>query len=431
MTRTREIRPDTALGLNLLDRLAELTEDRPGITRAAYGAGEQTAHRLVKELAQSGGFECSQDFAGNTYVTRTGLDRSAGTILIGSHMDSVRHGGNYDGAAGVAAGLSVLSGLSIAGIELDCSVTVMAIRAEESCWFPASYIGSHMALGRLPPEDVDRLVRSDTQRSLADHMIELGFEPDAVRRGETHLLPRDIACYIEPHIEQGPVLETEGRPVAVVQAITGGPRYRDARIFGEYAHAGAAPRGYRHDAVAALGDLICGVNQLWEEIERLGHYCVFTFGMVGTDPGMHMFSRVPGEARFCLDTRGIRAETLTLIRNGLSDLTARVTRKHGVSIELGPDSGPAIAEMDPAIQNDLAVCARDGDIPYRSMPSGAGHDAAAFAAAGVRTGMIFIRNQHGSHNSDEGMQPADFEAACNVLIRFIVSFRSALPASRT
>jgi len=423
MTFARDIVPDTALGLSLLDRLARLTADPPGVTRTAYGDGEQTAHRLLRELAHQSGIATSQDFAGNTYLTRAGVDPNAGAIIIGSHMDSVPHGGNYDGAAGVAAGLSVLAGLNKAGVDLACSVKVMAIRAEESCWFPASYIGSRMALGRLPATDLDRLVRSDTQRTLCDHMSELGFDPDTVRRGERWLSPETIACYIEPHIEQGPVLDAEGFPVAVVEAITGGPRYREAKIFGEYAHAGAAPRGFRHDAVAALGDLISGVGGLWENMERDGHYCVFTFGIVGTDPAMHTFSRVPGEAHFCLDTRGIREETLTRIRGDLGDLVARAERMHGVRIELGADSGPAIAAMDPAIRDSLAEAARARGVRFRSMPSGAGHDAAAFAAAGVRTGMVFIRNQHGSHNADEGMMPADFDAACQLLTHFVLSFR--------
>jgi N-carbamoyl-L-amino-acid hydrolase len=423
MQRASEIHPDTALGLELLERLEKLTADHPGVTRTAYGTGEEAAHRLVIEVARTFQAHISQDFAGNTYLTRVGRDRGAGTILIGSHMDSVPHGGNYDGAAGVAAGIAVLAGLSQAGVELDCSVGVMAIRAEESCWFPASYIGSRMALGRLAPAEVDRLLRSDTQRPLAAHMADLGFDPEAVRRGTKHLDPRDIACYIEPHIEQGPVLEAEAFPVAIVEAITGGPRFRDAKILGEYAHAGAAPRAYRHDAVAALGDLITGINELWEELERLGHYSVFTFGIVGTDPSMHTFSRVPGEARFCLDTRGIRPETLTLIHAGLHDLITRVERKHGVKIELGADSGPAIAMMDAAIQERLVAAAHARGIHFRLMPSGAGHDAAAFAAAGVRTGMVFIRNQHGSHNSDEGMQADDFDAACRLLTEFVVSFQ--------
>src|SRR4051812_10543639 len=119
MTITRQTEVDTAVGLRLLDRLARLTADPPGVTRTAYGAGEEAAHRLFSELAQDLGLPVTQDFAGNTYATRAGRNARAKSIVIGSHMDSVPHGGNYDGAAGVAAGLAVLSGLNRASANIE------------------------------------------------------------------------------------------------------------------------------------------------------------------------------------------------------------------------------------------------------------------------------------------------------------------------
>jgi beta-ureidopropionase / N-carbamoyl-L-amino-acid hydrolase len=416
-------RPDIALASTLFERLARETADPPGVTRPAYGEGEQRAHRMAAECAADLALELARDFAGNTYLTMPGRDRAASAIVVGSHLDSVPHGGNFDGAAGVICGLAALSGLRRHGFEPACDVTVMAIRAEESCWFPASYIGSRMALGRLPDGMVDGLRRSDTGLTLAEHMSALGFDPEPVRRRLPYLVPERLACYVEVHIEQGPVLDEQMLPVGVVEAITGGPRYREGRIFGAYDHAGAAPRRFRHDAVAALGEFITGVNALWAQLEAEGHYSVFTFGIVGTDPSMHSFSRVPGEARFCLDSRGVRPQTIDEIRSRLGSLIADVSERHGVRFELGLDSGPAIAEMSPQVRSRLIAAARSLDIPFKEMPSGAGHDAAAFAWTGVPTGMLFIRNEHGSHNAEEAMDIADFEKACAVLTRFIADYR--------
>lgn len=417
-SRTRPA-PDIALAVQLFDRLAAESADPPGVTRPAYGAAEQRAHELVAECGRALGLEVARDFVGNTYVTLGGTDQSSPRVLVGSHMDSVPHGGNFDGAAGVICGLAAIAGLRHAGVQPSRDITVMAIRAEESCWFPASYIGSRMALGRLPPGMVDTLRRSDTGRTLAEHMDELGFDPEPVRRSLAYLEPGRIACYVEPHIEQGPVLEEQRLPIGIVEAITGGPRYREGRIFGAYDHAGAAPRRFRHDAVAALAEFITAVNEIWRQLEAESHYSVFTFGIVGTDPTMHSFSRVPGEARFCLDTRGIRPETLAEIRSRLAAVIERVSERHGVRFELGTDSGPDIAAMSPALQSRLIEAARSLGIPFQEMPSGAGHDAAAFAWAGVPSAMIFIRNTHGSHNADERMDIADFEKAAAVLTRFI------------
>jgi len=413
--------PDIGLAEKLFDRLAADTADPPGVTRQAYGAGEQKAHDLVAECGSALGLEVDRDFVGNTYLTLPGSDRTAPKILVGSHMDSVPHGGNFDGAAGVVCGIAALAGLRHAGTPPRRDVTVMAIRAEESCWFPASYIGSRMALGRLPPGMVDTLRRSDTGRTLAEHIGALGFDPDPVRQSRPYLHPERLACYIEPHIEQGPVLDEQHLPIAIVEAVTGGARYREGRIFGAYDHAGAAPRRFRHDAVAALGEFITGVNDMWRHLESEGHYSVFTFGIIGTDPAMHSFSRVPGEARFCLDSRGIRPETIAEIRSRLASLIEHVSERHGVRFELGPDSGPDIAAMAPSSRSGLIEAAQALGIPFHTMPSGAGHDAAAFAWAGVPTGMIFIRNVHGSHNADEKMDIGDFEKASAVLTRFIAA----------
>lgn len=414
--------PDADFAARIFDRLAQETADPPGITRIAFGPGEEAAHRLVRDIGRDLDLELAVDFAGNTYLTMPGDDREKSKIMIGSHMDSVRHGGNFDGAAGVICGLTAIEALRRHGIRPARDLSIMAIRAEESCWFPASYIGSRMALGQLPGEMVDQLKRSDTGRTLAEHLLERGFDPEPVRRGEPYLQRQAIACYIEPHIEQGPVLVERGFPFAIVEAITGGPRYREGRTLGTYDHAGAAPRRFRHDAVAALGEFITGVNAIWAALESEGHYAVFTFGIIGTDPEMHSFSRVPGEARFCLDTRGVTEETLAEIRARLAALIADIEHRHGIRFELGPDSGPRIARMDPAMRQRLRDAAGALGLPVMEMPSGAGHDAAAFTWAGVPTAMIFIRNRNGSHNAGEAMDMDDFAQACAVLCRVIATY---------
>lgn len=419
MTIPRVIQADMELAEHLFAELRRETFDGVGITRVAYDTGEQFAHGLVAECARGLGLRIESDFAGNTYATLPGTDAQERRIIVGSHMDSVPQGGNFDGAAGVIAGLSALSGLARAGIKPRRDITVMAVRAEESCWFPASYIGSRMALGRLPGDLVDTLQRSDTGRTLAEHMADFGFDPEAVRRGDRHLDPDRILCFIEPHIEQGPILVERDLPIAVVEGVTGGPRFREAWIEGAYAHAGGAPRRNRRDAVAALGELIVGVNRLWETLESEDQYALFTFGIIGTDPAIHTFSRVPGYVRFALDTRAVEERILERIREELASLISSIELRHSVRFHLGLDSGPAIAMMDPEIRSGLKNVVDRLGIPATEMPSGAGHDAAAFRAAGVRTGMIFIRNPNGSHNPDEAMDIADFQKAADVLTNYI------------
>ncbi len=162
--------------------------------------------------------------------------------MIGSHLDSVPGGGNFDGAAGVLAGLSVMAGFVEAGLAPERDITLIIIRAEESVWFSASYIGSRAAFGLLKPGELDTVKRSDDGRSLADHMAEAGADLPALRAGTGTLDPGSIAAFIEPHIEQGPMLTMQGRPLAIVTGIRGSARYRHVTITGEYAHSGATPR---------------------------------------------------------------------------------------------------------------------------------------------------------------------------------------------
>ena len=153
--------------IRLFDQLRQDGRDEPGISRDTYGEGEQRAHASVAAIARDLGLEISGDAAANLYMTMPGRDRTAPLVIIGSHLDSVPHGGNFDGAAGVVAGLAATAALQRLGITPACDLTTMGIRAEESIWFQVSYIGSRGALGTLPVGALDAR-RNDTERTLAD-----------------------------------------------------------------------------------------------------------------------------------------------------------------------------------------------------------------------------------------------------------------------
>ncbi|HWT08018.1 MAG TPA: M20/M25/M40 family metallo-hydrolase, partial [Roseomonas sp.] len=237
--------PDMDLATQLFDGLRAGSADGEGVTREAYGPGERMAHALVRAAADRIGLETTVDVAGNMYMTLPGTDRAAKRIIIGSHLDSVRQGGNYDGAAGVLAGMAAVAGMKRAGFVPGRDITVMAIRAEEAgAWFPVSYPGSRMALGLLKPDGL-AIARQDSGRTLADHMKEEGFDPDAVARGEHAIGPHNVAGYLELHIEQGPVLDTDQVPIGIVTGIPGSRRLRQGRVVGEYNHSGGTPRKFR------------------------------------------------------------------------------------------------------------------------------------------------------------------------------------------
>jgi len=416
--RQDELAPGKELARRLFDTLARETADPPGVTRVGFGDGERFAHEMLTREATALGFEAAHDAAGNLFLTQPGEDRS-GTIYIGSHVDTVPHGGNYDGAAGVIAGLAAQAVFQAAGIKPPFDLTVLALRAEESCWFPHSYIGSKTALGIFDGKLLDVLKRSDNGRTLADHMREGGFDPEAVRRGQSLIERKRTVAYIEPHIEQAPVLEIEKLPVGIVTGIRGSFRYRTAKCIGAYAHSGAMPREYRKDAAAATGELILRMDEMWADLLTAGRDLTVTFGEVMTNPQQHGFSKVAGETHICLDVRSQDQQTLETVRGRLLAIAEDIAARRQVRFEWGELTGSTPAVMSRPLQDMMAAAANQAGVPFKVMASGAGHDAATFALEGIPTAMIFIRNQNGSHNPDEAMDMADFDQALSVLVHML------------
>ncbi|MEJ1975079.1 MAG: M20/M25/M40 family metallo-hydrolase [Acetobacteraceae bacterium] len=244
-----------------------------------------------------------------------------------------------------------------------------------------------------------------------------GFDPAAVRAGQRSLSAADTAAYLELHIEQGPVLDAEAIPVGIVTGIPGSRRYRAARVLGEYNHSGATPRPYRKDAAIALAELAFRLDEAWGEMETRGHRMVSTFCVLATTAEAG-FTKIPGEARFQLDMRSVSPASLVELDATLHRLVGQIEARRGVRFELGEMSGSAPSPMDADVQAQLAAAAEAAGVPHRAMASGGGHDAAAFAQAGIPAGMLFVRNQNGSHNPHEAMRREDFDAACAVVLRW-------------
>lgn len=406
--------PDLVLAQTLFTQLRELSFDGTGITRDTYGTGEQAAHTLFTETANQYGLEVSTDAAMNLYITLPGQDRKAPVVMTGSHADSVPRGGNYDGAAGVVAGLSILAGWCQSGVKPMSDVTVMAIRAEESAWFPVSYIGSKAAFGLLTAHDLKQK-RFDTQKTLAEHIRDAGGNPSDIEQGVASLGAKNIKCFLELHIEQGPVLIENNDVLGVVTGICGSLRYRHAHITGEYAHSGATPRSHRHDAVIAAADLVMHLDHIWATLEKEGHELTLTFGQMNTDIKQADLSKVSGYVEFCIDVRSRHTKTLEIMDSYIKTEANNIENKYGVTINLGPLTGSQPAIMNDGLQQALANAAQKLACRMRYLPSGAGHDTALFSNQGIPTAMLFIRNAHGSHNPQEAMDISDFNQGVCVL----------------
>ena len=406
----------------LLDSIAQRCADTEGVTRPAFSALDQAAGDLIAEHARKRRLEVSYDHAGNLYMTLPGKDRARPGIAMGSHLDSVPRGGNFDGAAGVVAGVNTLAVLQSLAIEPPCDVTVLGLRGEESVWFGVAYLGSRLAVGALPLDELDKLTRSDTGQTLAEHIGALGFDVDQLRNAQApSVSPARLSAFLELHIEQGPILIGEGIPVGIPTVIRGNVRFPFARCLGAYTHSAAVPRSYRRDAVLATTELVHRIDQWWQDREADGiPDLVFTVGKLYTDERLHAMTKVPGEVNFTLNVGATNAVHLDDVRDRIIDWSAEIGEQRRVTFELGEPVGTNPTPLDVVLRSQLGQAARTMGVRFREMAT-VGHDASVFARAGIPSAMVLVRNENGSHNPEESMDFEDYGLALKVLTRTVMS----------
>ena len=404
------------LASHLFKTFREMSFDGIGISRETYGAGETAAIEIIERLARAEGFATRTDAARNLIVTLAGRDPSLPVVATGSHLDSVPQGGNFDGAAGVIASFLALLDARDTGPPLR-TMELYVLRGEESAWYGGPcYFGSRALFGQLTDGDFASKHRS-SGRTLADHMADQGVDLPAIRSGKPLDDPKRFACWMELHIEQGPVLIAREKPVGLVTGIRGNIRHRRVVCRGEAAHSGAVPRWLRHDAVLAMADLLVRIDEHWRVLLEWGEDLVLTSGIVETNPAEHAVSRVPGEVAFAFEYRSQDDKTLRSFGQLLQNECAQVGKKRGVTFELGKPVRTDPARMSEKLIRILEEGAGEAGVAAEIMPSGAGHDSAVFANAGVPSAMVFVRNDKGSHNPHEAMEMADFHAGAEVLSR--------------
>ncbi|MGG5888415.1 hydantoinase/carbamoylase family amidase [Falsiroseomonas sp. HC035] len=420
------IAPDLAeLAQRLFEELRAADHDGVGITRQTYGLAETAAMRRIEAVAERAGLATEWDAAANLRITLPGTDPTLPAAACGSHLDSVPQGGNFDGAAGVIAGLLALLAAQRTGPR-PRTLLLLVMRGEESAWFGRPYLGSSALFGRFDPRWLELPCLQDSSLLLRDAMRAEGADTDVVAAGTRLLDPARLSHFVELHIEQGPVMVARGVPVGLVSGIRGNHRHPAARCVGEAAHSGAVPRWLRRDAVLGAADLAMRLDASWRTLLERGEDLVMTFGIFTTDPREHAMTRVPGEVRFTLEYRSESERTLDDFLELAEAEAAEIARERRVRIELGPAVRTPPAEMDLRLLAHAQRLCAAAAMPHETLASGAGHDAAIFAGAGVPAAMVFVRNEHGSHNPREAMDFSDFLAGASVLQALLLTGAEAV-----
>lgn len=383
--------------------------EQTGVDRPCLSSGDREARRLLIGWAEAVGAAVSVDEAGNLWLRREGTQPGAAAVLTGSHMDSQPRGGRFDGIWGVLAGLEVLSALHALDLRTVRPIEVVAWTNEEGARFAPGCMGS-MAWSGHTPVGSFASVRDEAGISFGDALAEhLMLESDLPRRP----LGARPHCYVEAHIEQGPLLEAAGQQIGVVTGIQGS-RWFTVTIDGASAHAGTAPVSLRRDALQDAVRAITALNRLTHDPDDVLR---FTVGRITVSPNSS--NSVAGRVVFTIDLRHPDAEILTERGDAIADtVRAAVTNTTATVTEV---FNAMPIRFDNVVMDAVEQASLAEGLSYRRMPSGAFHDA-QFVAGICPSGMLFVPCRDGiSHNIAEYASPEHLAAGARVLARALLA----------
>jgi allantoate deiminase len=388
------------------DLLANISEE-PGLIVRPYGSQAMNeANNIVAGWMRLAGMTTRRDEIGNLIGRYEGTGEK--TLVLGSHLDTVRDAGKYDGILGVMISLACVQQLHDRGEKLPYAVEAVAFADEEGLRFGTTFLGSSVYAGafdgsRLDLEDHDGATLREAVRAF-------GGDPDALesadRRGD------DLLGYCEVHIEQGPVLEREDLPVGVVTAINGQSRVRVA-FTGKAGHAGTVPMEGRRDALCAAAEFVLEI----EASATADPGAVATVGEISALPGA--VNVIPGEAEHSLDLRHPDDAARERLRDHLQQRAGEIAASRGCGHAWRLRQETPAVPANPGLSALLARAVEDSGLPVHRLPSGAGHDAAQMAVL-TPVALLFVRCEGGiSHNPAESVKGEDVAAAIEVMDRFL------------
>ena len=384
--------------------LAECTEEPGVITRPFASDAMGCAHVLVGDWMREAGMTVRRDNIGNLHGRFEGT--GSATLLLGSHLDSVRNAGKYDGPLGVIVAIAAVQRLHDAGKRLPFAVEVLAFADEEGLRFGSTYLGSRAVAGTFDSPDLERVDSGGTKMREAVR----GFGGDPDRIDDDRWQGGPLLGYLEVHIEQGPVLEARELPIGVVSAISGQNRYT-LEFEGEAGHAGTVPMGSRRDALVAAAVFIQAVEGYAQSHDGL----VATVGQLSVRPGA--VNVVPGEVTLSLDVRHADDAERLLASRHLTDIAWQIAKHRNIALAIRQDSENPTVPCAPSLVSTLSQAMGDLGHPILQLASGAGHDAVAMSAL-TDVGMLFVRCKGGvSHNPAESVTIDDVAVAIDVLAR--------------
>ena len=415
--KARTGRPDnTALGDEIVGRINELggiSETPEHLARFFLTREHRTAADLILSWMRSAGMRAHLDAIGNVCGRYEGERPALPCLMLGSHYDTVRDAGRWDGPLGLITAISCVADLHKRGRRLPFAIEVVGFADEEGVRFASTLLGSRAVAGTFDASVLN--ARDNTGLAMRDALVQFGLDPEHI--GAAARIRRELHGYIELHIEQGPVLETEQLPVGVVTAISGATRLA-ASLTGMAGHAGTVPMRLRRDALAGAAECISVIEELCRtDTDGL----VGTVGYIHARPGAT--NVIPGQVSFTIDLRAATDSHRTRATADIVRHIEAVAKRRKLVLQVDVTHENRTVPCAPWLKAQVAEAIAAEGYRVFELPSGAGHDGMAMIDI-ADVGMMFVRCRGGiSHHPDEHVDKADADVGARVLLRFIENFR--------
>lgn len=403
-------------GAEIVERaeaLARHSDSPDNYTRTYLTPAHQAAAKQLAHWMREAGMAVRVDAVGSVIGRYEAAVSDAPTLLMGSHFDSVRNGGKYDGVLGILAPIACVAELDRRKERLPVAIEVAAFSDEEGARFQTSFLASRAMIGRFDPALLER--RDADGVSLADAMSAAGLDP--AQAAAARIDPATLAAYVEVHIEQGPVLLNAGRALGVVTSIAAGTRHL-MRVRGEAGHAGTVPMLLRHDALTAAAEMVLAI----EKRCSAGGSLVGTVGVLKVKDATG--NVIPGAVEFTVDIRAADGGTHLAAERDVLAECEEIAWRRGVMLERSKTHEVQAVACAPWLQDQIAKSIERRGIEAMRLPSGAGHDAMVLAEV-TDAGMMFVRCGAGgvSHNPAETVSVEDAGLAVEALLDFLTYFQ--------
>ncbi|MBB5345426.1 allantoate amidohydrolase [Tunturibacter empetritectus] len=397
--------------------IATHTEVPGEITRRFLTPPMHAVHALLHQWMEAAGMTVHTDAIGNLRGLWLSPVANAPRLVIGSHLDTVPNAGAFDGILGVVMGITIVEELRER--QPPFSIEVIGFSEEEGVRFSKAFLGSLAVAGKLDPETLQRTDQDGV--SIAEAIYNYGLDPANLPAA---VLSRDAFAYLEFHIEQGPILESEGISLGIVEALVGQTRMQ-LLFEGHANHAGTTPMHLRHDAMAAAAEFVVAVEAYATAHEGL----VATVGKLEASPGVG--NVIAGRVKTSLDIRHADDNTRRAAVDALTQIAKTAATRRGVTLTLRTEMEQSAVPLDPHLTTLLHRAAAQAGYPSRRMTSGAGHDAMILAPT-IPSTMLFLRSPGGlSHHPDEAVLPQDVEAALATAMEFLALLSPELSDDKT